>query len=231
MTMFDLEGQFEQWRRQFMRQEAMRASDIEELEQHVRDSMPVLISAGLSVEEAFIIATRRVGAPISLGREFGKVNGRHVWSRRVLWILAGSVGYVVLSGLVGAVASLSLVMVALAGGSGVTMGYTAMGITCLCWALVSASLYRRLKDPPSSPMFPRLSLRAIGMCLIGAVAAGTVISFAIEVLAARLIPVHQLGQAAMVSSWMNILPAVLIPLLLWVMVLRIEPAETGSAEP
>src|SRR4051812_32593541 len=88
-TMFQLEHELQEWTNHFCQMEAMRSSDIEELEQHVRDSIAVLTTKGLSEEEAFLIATHRVGQSGQVGREFGKVNGGHVWRQRVFWMIAG----------------------------------------------------------------------------------------------------------------------------------------------
>ena len=78
--MFDVEQQLEDWRTRFTRTEAMRGNDIEELEQHVRDSITTLMSKGLNAEEAFLIATRRVGFPAALDREFGTSAPRLCWN-------------------------------------------------------------------------------------------------------------------------------------------------------
>src|SRR6185369_11294317 len=45
---------------------------------------------GLSTEEAFLIATRRIGQGAALESEFGKINGRTIWIDRILWLLLGT---------------------------------------------------------------------------------------------------------------------------------------------
>src|SRR3954465_15351986 len=93
-NMFQLEHEVQEWSNRFRRMGVMCDSDIEELEQHVRDSMAVLTTKGLTEEGALLVATHRVGHSGAVGREFGKVNGRQVWGQRAFWILAAFVFFV-----------------------------------------------------------------------------------------------------------------------------------------
>jgi hypothetical protein len=43
----------------------------------------------LSEEEAFLVASRRIGGSGALEKEFGKVNGNAVWLERVMWMMIG----------------------------------------------------------------------------------------------------------------------------------------------
>ncbi len=40
-------------------------------------------------EEAFLLATRRLGCPAGLESEFAKINRGQVWLNRLLWMLVG----------------------------------------------------------------------------------------------------------------------------------------------
>jgi hypothetical protein len=62
-TPFDLNRTIQQWRQHLEQSAAFQRADLEELESHLRDSLPPLQSAGLSAEEAFLI---------SVGRDAGK---------------------------------------------------------------------------------------------------------------------------------------------------------------
>ncbi len=87
---FDLNESISAWRRQLRESPALRNDDLEELEAHLRDSIARWQSAGLSPEEAFWIAKRRIGNDESLACEFGKVNSERVWLTRALWVVGGS---------------------------------------------------------------------------------------------------------------------------------------------
>jgi hypothetical protein len=84
---FDLNRSIQHWRENLAQSPAFRSENLYELETHLRDSIAMLQTRGLSAEEAFIVAVRRVGKDSALEQEFGKVNGAAVWFDRCLWIL------------------------------------------------------------------------------------------------------------------------------------------------
>jgi hypothetical protein len=86
-TSFDLNRAIQQWRENLAQSPAIRAENLDELETHLRDSVATLQARGLSADEAFLIATKRVGSGALLGKEFGKVNNVNVWVERCLWAL------------------------------------------------------------------------------------------------------------------------------------------------
>jgi hypothetical protein len=86
---FGLNRAIADWRHQLGQSPAYRADDLEEMESHLRDAVEQLRTAGLTDEEAFLVATRRVGPPQVLEAEFAKINGRSVWLDRLLWMLVG----------------------------------------------------------------------------------------------------------------------------------------------
>src|SRR5438132_2871752 len=64
MTTFgdqSLEEQVAQWREYLHRRQAFHGSDIEELEGHLRDQLTALTEAGLTGEEAILVAVKRSG--------------------------------------------------------------------------------------------------------------------------------------------------------------------------
>src|SRR4051812_40709788 len=88
-TPYDLEIAIENWRAELAQSPAFKQENLNELESHLRDSIARLQSAGLSREESFLIATRRIGQGGALEKEFGKMNRKAVWLQRVLWMLIG----------------------------------------------------------------------------------------------------------------------------------------------
>lgn len=59
----------------------------------------------LSVEEAFLIATKRVGKPSDVVGEFAKLNRNAVWLDRMLWMLIGIQVWALVHGVMGCLAS------------------------------------------------------------------------------------------------------------------------------
>jgi len=88
-TSFDLNLAIERWREELGQSQAFRTENLDELEAHLRDSVTRLQTHGLSVEEAFLVAGRRIGKNGPLEAEFAKINGQAVWLDRFLWLLLG----------------------------------------------------------------------------------------------------------------------------------------------
>ena len=101
--MFDLNEQIENWRNNLAQQNTLEKSDIDELESHLREEIENLTALNLSDEEAFMVATHRLGRPDSLSEEFAKVNESVLWRKRLFrasvvvfaWLIASYTGQVV----------------------------------------------------------------------------------------------------------------------------------------
>jgi hypothetical protein len=220
--MFNLDEQLEQWRKRFAALDVMRGRDLDELEQHVRDSIDPLVSLGLNIEEAFLVATHRVGAPGAVGREFAKVNGDPVWARRVVWMIAGVLAYAVGDLLIAAMASLSQLVVMFSGGSGITAGATAVGITSLAWLALAALIYLGRDANMRTWRVDRLSGTAIALCVAAAVVAGMALKVLGQTVLARLMPVSELSQAMYISNVAGVMSTVLMPVALLIVMLLIR---------
>ena len=101
--MFDLEKQIKDWRQQLLQRESVGAADVDELESHLRETVEELGSV-VRPDEAFLLASRRVGSPDAIALEFSKINGARTWTRRTQWMLAG---YLVMSFGLGLLGTLS----------------------------------------------------------------------------------------------------------------------------
>lgn len=88
-TTFDLNQAIQRWLDNFAQSPTLQRENLDELEAHLRDSITTLQSRGLSAEEAFFIAARRLGQPAEIAQEFGAVNPGLVWRTRAFWMLAG----------------------------------------------------------------------------------------------------------------------------------------------
>ena len=79
-----LEGQIAQWRTYLVRQRAVRADDVEELEDHLRAQVASLTEAGLLPDEAFLVAVKRLGDLNTLSREFAREYSERLWKQLVM---------------------------------------------------------------------------------------------------------------------------------------------------
>jgi len=79
-----LEEQIAQWRAYLRRRQALHGPDVEELEGHLRDQLAALTEAGLSGDEAFLVAVKRMGSLDALSREFARAHSERLWKQLVM---------------------------------------------------------------------------------------------------------------------------------------------------
>jgi hypothetical protein len=84
---FDLNAAIESWRQELAAQPHLASEDRRELETHLRDAIAGFQQRGLSDEESFWLARRRVGQPKQLGEEFVKADPAKVWRERFFWMV------------------------------------------------------------------------------------------------------------------------------------------------
>jgi hypothetical protein len=82
--MADLETQIAGWRAHVAGSLALDGHDLEELEAHLRDQIAELDTAGLTSDEAFLIAVKRMGDVDALSREFAREHSGRLWQQLVL---------------------------------------------------------------------------------------------------------------------------------------------------
>lgn len=80
---FDLNLAFRNWRERLHQSPHLRSENLDELESHLRDSVDLLQSKGLTADEAFMIGTRRIGTPDVLNDQFAVENGGTGWRHRL----------------------------------------------------------------------------------------------------------------------------------------------------
>ena len=91
--MFELETNISQWREDLLQRQTYQQQDLCELEDHLRESIKQLTAKGLSAEEGFFVACRRLGDTQVLSQEFAKVNAGTVFRTRLLWMCSGLLAY------------------------------------------------------------------------------------------------------------------------------------------
>jgi hypothetical protein len=79
-----LEEQIGQWRAYLRRRRAITGPDVEELEAHLRDQVGSLTQAGLSEDESFLVAVKRMGNLDALSREFAREHSERLWKQLVM---------------------------------------------------------------------------------------------------------------------------------------------------
>ena len=83
-TETDLESQIDQGRGFVQRHRTISAADVDEMESHLRDRVSDLTAAGLTDDEAFLIAVKRIGNVDAISREFAREHSDRLWNQLVL---------------------------------------------------------------------------------------------------------------------------------------------------
>ena len=79
-----LEEGIAEWRSYLRRRPAIRPVDADELEDHLRSQAGALVEAGLTEDEALLIAVKRIGELDALSREFAREHSERLWKRLVV---------------------------------------------------------------------------------------------------------------------------------------------------
>ncbi|WP_084079280.1 permease prefix domain 1-containing protein [Demequina sp. NBRC 110057] len=79
-----LETQIDLWRVHLERRAGVAADDVDELEDHLRGHIETLSAAGLTDDEAFLVAVKRLGSQQEIAREFARENSKRLWKQLVL---------------------------------------------------------------------------------------------------------------------------------------------------
>jgi len=87
--MFNLNQAIGSWRASLGARPGIQELDLVELEDHLREQVSELCGVGLSEEEAFLVATRRLGFADDLSGEFEIADPARRRNFRLTWMIAG----------------------------------------------------------------------------------------------------------------------------------------------
>lgn len=80
----DLDEQIGVWRTYMSAHPAIAPSDVDELEAHLRDQVDALGASGLTPDESFLVAVRRLGTVDDVSREFAREHSDRLWKQLVM---------------------------------------------------------------------------------------------------------------------------------------------------
>ena len=78
-----LEERIALWRGYLLRRQSIREVDVDELEDHLRGQASELVRAGLTPDEAFLVAAKRIGDLDALTYEFAREHSDRLWKQLV----------------------------------------------------------------------------------------------------------------------------------------------------
>jgi hypothetical protein len=233
--MSDVEARIEQWRAGLAGSEVVTASDVTELESHLREEMGRLKASGLSDNEAFFVARSRLGDITALESEFAKVNASQGMKNRLCWMIAGLLAYWVAVHFAGVVSGISLAIVQAMGGRPHIVGLIAGGmrIAAFCGG-VALILWLcahnfRLGSPSRVQITKRVRIAFLVGLLIETVGF-TITKMCGIVYVARSLPIQDYVRAVQAESYGDFAWRLVGPLLLGVLLVVIHMAGRREIE-
>jgi hypothetical protein len=82
--MESMEAQIAEWRAYVENAPGVNGRDVDELEDHLRHQIAELNAAGLTLDEGFLVAVKRMGDLDGLSREFAREHSGRLWKQLVL---------------------------------------------------------------------------------------------------------------------------------------------------
>src|SRR5436190_5323066 len=79
-----LEEQIGKWRSYLCRRQAIHPIDVAQLEDRLREQVAGLLNAGLAIDEAFLVAVKRMGNLDALCQEFAREHSDRLWKQLML---------------------------------------------------------------------------------------------------------------------------------------------------
>ncbi|MEV0078096.1 permease prefix domain 1-containing protein [Nocardia neocaledoniensis] len=80
----ELQAHIDQWRGYVQRHRAISVADVDEMEDHLREQVSTLQRGGLTDDEAFLVAVKRMGSLDAISREFAREHSERLWKQLVL---------------------------------------------------------------------------------------------------------------------------------------------------
>lgn len=196
--------------------ESIQPQDAAELEQHLRDSTAALLASGLNEEEAFLIASRRMGEYHALGQEFCKINGSYVWTRRVFWMLAGYLIMHLSSLSIAGIVSCGQLVTAMVGGKTSVLAGVSIGLSVVCWiGILLTFCYWAFAGLDASAWLHslrRISGTMMAVAFVVLIAASGLVKLVSQAALARFTSMETFGTAVLASAYANAALALFVPL-------------------
>ena len=235
--MFDMNEQIKVWRSELSHKQTLEKSDIDELENHLREEIERLTASELTQEEAFLVAAHRLGHSESLSEEFAKVNTSILWRKRLFRAGAVVLAWIIL-GYIGQVFSRAYVLLAVF--TGFRKGYSLIVFDILSQVtffsiVVFAFYFISKKNSIGRIWFFKIADSFRGklvlfivvlMIVVGTLALKTLV-MAITI---RHFNVQNFGQISMVQFYHGLIQVIFMPLLLLLGIILVRPSKFREAE-
>jgi len=235
-NMFDMNEQIKKWRCDLAQKKTLEKSDIDELENHLREEIERLTESELTEEEAFMVAAHRLGHSDSLSEEFAKVNTSILWRKRLFRIGIIVFAWIILTYIGQVVSRICQILAVFVGFRGYTLSVIDVLSQVAFFGVIVFALYliSRKKDIEGVSFFKIAdSFRGkIMLCIIVFIVAAGTFAFNIlsSVISARLLSPQEFGRISMFKSYQGLVQEIFLPLVLLLGIILIRPSKLRKAE-
>ncbi|MBN2590495.1 MAG: hypothetical protein JXA96_11590 [Sedimentisphaerales bacterium] len=228
--MFDLNEQIKKWRGNLNTSQSLESKDIDELESHLREEIEELTLSDLSEQEAFLVATHRLGQVDFLSEEFAKVNAGVIWRKRFFWSGIVVLLWIIMNYIVNSLSQLFMAIATLIGARGYTLNIIDNFSKVILFVLAILVLFSIAKQKNLNNSFRRLMNNFWSkVILFFAVFIIVIVTYALgkisSVINARLLGAEEFGQVAMLNSFASLVWRVLMPIILLVGIIMLRPSK------
>jgi len=233
--MFDLNKAISSWRIGLSERQTCEKSDIDEMESHLREEIDSLTASKLSEQEAFLVATQRLGDTNSLAAEFAKVNTSILWRKRLFWAGAGLLSYIVATYIAKCASTGFVLLARFTGVKGYSLGIVDLISQIVFFLAVVFVLYEisRRKDMQGG-LFCKVADNPWGKFILFAavfmiIAAGLAARILARATMVRMVGLSEYGEIAIFGAYAGLVWQISMPLILLVVVICLRPSKLRKA--
>lgn len=228
--MFDLNEQIIKWRSNLAQSETLAGSDIYELESHLCEEIEQLTTLKLSDEEAFLVAAHRLGTTDSLADEYEKINRGVKFKRRLSFMIAGILAYLLATYFAISASKGCVWLVAACGIRGYTLGFVgfiSQMLTLVATFFFGYFVYKLILNRPGfrkkiNKLTTRLILLISLLVLLFIITVSQIFFTAIM---ARIMSPQEYGQATQYLAYTKFVWSVLFPALLIILFIKLRRSD------
>lgn len=229
---FDLNGAIKRWRENLGLSPRFRAENIEELEVHLRDSVASLEGRGLSAEESFWVASRRLGGAGQLSEEFGKLNPGLIWRARAFWALFGVLLYLAVANLARAVSAGAIFAGSYFATDGLSLGWCAVGCKIAVILLAVWWIWYLIEHGSNSAgatTAPGIWSRKTWLLgLLAVILVSKIANAVLVVVGIKRLSAVTMGETLMVGQWLNLIGPLAVLVALGFACARLRPRKSSA---
>lgn len=144
-TNFNLNDSIDIWKSKLSKNSTMTVDNIDELESHLQDEIQELEQLGLSTEESFLIAKKRIGNVKNLTAEYEKVNKSYYFKNSIIPYIKGILMFVAFKTMTGLLINLTT-LVAIKFNINKNLNSISIIIPIVATLILVALMYRKYKN-------------------------------------------------------------------------------------